>query len=80
MSKFITRFCLTMWCALEIVGSVFVGYWLLTRFATTHTLLSKIGFIGLFLILVIITVTFTSAVFLITKDKDKSKKLDKLKE
>lgn len=80
MGKFITWFFLTAWCALEIVGSVFVGYWLLTYFSTAQSLLAKIGFAGLFLILVIITITFISAAFLITKDKDRSKKLDKMKE
>lgn len=80
MNKFVTRFCIAMWGVLEIIGSVFIGYWLLTYFATTRTLLAKIGFIGLFLILAVITVTFISAVFLTLKENNRSRKLDKLKE
>lgn len=79
MDKFITYFFLASWFVLEVVGSVFVGYWLLACINASNTLMSKIGLIGLLLVLTIITITFIGATFLIEKDKNKSKKLDSFK-
>ncbi len=73
MNKVLTRLVLLFWGVLTVVGGIAVGRWLLTMFATPHTLVAKIGLIFLFIFLIFMGVVFLASIFLAYRDTEHKK-------
>ena len=68
-----TKLLLIAWSAILLIGSIDIGYRLLSLFTTAHTLINKIWLIGLFILLVLLVIFFLVAIIIDIKEVDNKK-------